>query len=312
MFKIHHHNVTLEAEDRHLLEEQLIESAYGHLNISVLGILVNAFVLSYALWNVADNTAVSLWLLLLVAVTLWRFTTAAAFRNDRGRSGIKGWERRFFVGVTLSSLLWGSAALLFFIPDKPMQLAMLLIVFAGLSAGAISSLSSQLGAVRLFLLLMLTPLLLQLLRQGNELHTMVALLVFLFTVLLLIVSKRYYDTLVASLSSGILFQKAQRQLSLSEARFSTIFKEAPAGIFFYDNDLRIVESNPGFADILKAPIEKVVGLDMSTLPDKRIMSTITAVLDGLDGFYEGAYHTKLSDIDIWITLTTTPTPTGAR
>ena len=298
--------VTLDAQDRRLLQERLIESAYNHLNISVLGIIVNAIVLTYALWDLADNTLLSLWFSLIAGVSLWRFLSARAYRKARAAHSAKGWQRRFYAGVILSSLLWGSAALLFFIPHQPMQQAILLIIFAGLSAGAISSLSPQLAAIRIFFLLMLGPLMLQLFWQGNPLHTMIALLLFLFTSLLLVVSKRYYKTLVTSLSSALLFQKAQEQLLLSEKRFSTIFREAPAGLFFYDNDLRIIESNPAFAEILKAPLERVVGLDMHTLPDTRLMPTLAAVLDGLDGFYEGAYHTKLSDMDLWITLRTTP------
>ena len=299
-------------EDSWQLKEQLLDNAYQQLLLSSLATLVNAAALAYAVWSQIDNTTVSIWFGLIVAITLGRFVTARLYAKDKSRYSLPTWERIFFVGVTVAAIVWGSAAVFLFCDDDPMLQAVILIIFAGMSAGAISSLAYMLHAVQIFLLLMLLPLIGRLISIQSEIHLLIALLVTLFLILLLVVAKRYYNNIYNTIHSGILFKRAKEQLSLNEERFETIFQEVPAGIFFYDADLKIVESNQEFAAILKAPIEHVIGLDMRKLPDGRVMPALNAISDGLDGFYEGEYKTKLSNRDLWITLRTAPVFDASR
>lgn len=63
---------------------------------------------------------------------------------------------------------------------------------------------------------------------------------------------------MSALVTKKLHQKAIDALKLSEERFETIFKDAPAGIFYYDNDLKVVESNNEMLQILQIPREKMI------------------------------------------------------
>jgi diguanylate cyclase (GGDEF)-like protein/PAS domain S-box-containing protein len=303
---------SLQGPERQQLQKELTETAYEHLPVSVLGIVVNALVLTYALWNLIDNRLVTFWLLLVGIISIGRLGTMFAFRRHPERRTSQQWERLFFVGLILSSIVWGGAVPFFFLSESPLHQAILLIIYGGLSAGAISSLASQLRAVQFYLLITLLPLLAVLLLQNSALHYTLALLVLLFITSLMIVAKRHYNNLYSSLERGILVQKAQEQLNLSEERFATIFQEAPVGIFFYDHSLNIIECNQEFSSIIQAPLNQIIGLDLNTIPDTRIMPALQAVLDDMEGHYEGEYHTKLSGHDIWVTLRTTPVRDAGR
>lgn len=66
----------------------------------------------------------------------------------------------------------------------------------------------------------------------------------------------------------------------------------------------IQEINPEFVNFLEAPREFLLGLNLNNLPDQRLLPALKAPLDGLCGFYEGAYKTVYIQKNLWITMST--------
>ena len=194
---------------------EMITLAYDHLSLSSLAVVANAFVLSMALWSVIDHTEVSLWFISIFGVSLFRYYSALRFRHSREEYPIKYWEKLFLAGVTVSALIWASASLLLFAPESVMHQTMLIIVLAGMSAGAVSSLASVLTAIRIFLILMLVPLLIRLLLQDTELHYWIALLIVLFLALVLTISKRFNENNLKVIKSHLMYEKAKEELDLT-------------------------------------------------------------------------------------------------
>jgi diguanylate cyclase (GGDEF)-like protein/PAS domain S-box-containing protein len=292
--------------DETRLDNERLAHALEQLQLSSVATLINATILAYALWPAIPLRSLLLWWGAVTVISLLRYLTARSFQRAPKRYTNKTWSLLFYAGVIVSAALWGAASLFLFVPGDFAYQAMVIIIVAGMCAGAVSSLSSMLRAMQLFLFLVLGPLFVQLLWQQTPQHNTIALLILLFLLMLLVIARRYHNNVTTTFHSAMMVKRAREQLNLSEERFATIFKEAPTGIFFYDTSLKIIESNQEFAAILKAPIDRVVGLDMTTLPDPRVLPSIRSVLNRLDGFYEGAYHTKLSDTDLWITLRTAP------
>ncbi len=283
---------------------EMLTIAYDHLGLSSLAVVVNAFVLSMAFWSVIDHAALLIWFISLFSVSLLRYYSALRFRHRREAYTAGYWEQLFLIGVTVSALIWASASLVLFAQESIMHQAMLIIVLAGMSAGAVSSLASVLTAIRIFLILVLVPVFIRLLLQGTELHYWVALLIGLFLVLVLIISKRFNENNLKAIKSRLMYEKAKEERDLTAERFETVFREAPAGIFLYDADLKILEINQEFSDFLDAPPDFLIGLDMKQLPDQRILPAIQAVLDNIGGFYEGQYRTQYRGKEIWISMRT--------
>jgi diguanylate cyclase (GGDEF)-like protein/PAS domain S-box-containing protein len=291
---------------------EMVALAYEHMHLSSIAVIVNALVLSMALWNVIDHDTIMLWFVALLSVTLLRYYSVQSFKQRKEQYPIRYWEQLFLAGVTASALVWASASVLLFAHESIMHQAMLIIVLAGMSAGAVTSLASVLAAIRLFLFLVLLSLLIQLLRQGTEMYYWISLLILLFLVLVLIISKRFYENNLKAIKSRLLYEKAKEELDLTSERFETVFREAPVGIFLYDTDLTILEVNQEFSGFLEAPMDFLIGLNMNQLPDQRILPTVRAAIDNIGGFYEGEYRTKYSRKEIWISMRTSPVLDAAR
>ena len=76
----------------------------------------------------------------------------------------------------------------------------------------------------------------------------------------------------------------------SEAKYRLIFENAPLGLLQFDDKGIIVTCNEMFAQIIGSPIGKLVGLNMLSLPDKKLVIEIEKTLDGRIGRYEGLYQ----------------------
>ena len=77
-------------------------------------------------------------------------------------------------------------------------------------------------------------------------------------------------------------------------RYRFVFDLSPVGFLVYDKDYRILDCNQGLADILRSSREKVVGLDLRKLPDKRILEAVERSLAGDQGSYQGPYEAVTS------------------
>ena len=65
------------------------------------------------------------------------------------------WERCFTAGILLSGMAWGSASAILFLTDDLVYQAFLAFVLAGMSAGAVVSLSYIAKAINIYLMLVL-------------------------------------------------------------------------------------------------------------------------------------------------------------
>lgn len=292
--------------DETQIKAEMLAIAYENLNISSIAVIVNALVLTMALWNSVDHTLLLIWFSAMSGVSLLRYLSHLHFHRYRLRFPTKYWDRLFFTGVVAASLLWGAASLILFVPASVSHQAMYMIVLAGISAGAVGSLAPVLPAIRFFLFFTLIPLIVQLLVQSSETHLWIALLIFLFLGLMLTIAKRYNENTYKMISTRFMYEKAKSKLDLTEERFETVFREAPAGIFLYDARLNILEVNQELSNFLEVEQSALVGFDIGRVKDKRVMPALQAVLDNIDGFYEGEYITPFTEKSVWITMRTSP------
>nr|WP_320192224.1 PAS domain S-box protein [uncultured Desulfobacter sp.] len=86
-------------------------------------------------------------------------------------------------------------------------------------------------------------------------------------------------------------EKAYKQISKNEEKYRSIFDNSPVGICRYDNNTVITDCNQRFAEILGAPREKIIGLNMNEkLPNRKVVNELQKTLK------TGAGH-----LEIWYT-----------
>ncbi|MDD4883546.1 EAL domain-containing protein [Sulfuricurvum sp.] len=301
----------LENIDREIRDGQ-IAIAFRQLPSALLTMIFISFLLSVIQWSVIDHTILIVWLVLQLGVAVWRYGLYRQFVRDFSADTAEKMKKMFMKGLVVSSIVFGSASIFLFPSHDIVHQALLSFVFAGMSAGATTTLSSLKHAVAVFLALTLFPLMVSLILEHTYTHTLMFVMVGLFWFMLFVISRRLYNYIHQSLSSKMLYQSTFKELQCTEERFTTIFKQAPVGIFYYDNACVILEVNNAMAHILNTSEKILVGLDMNHLSDKRLIPTITAVLRGEDGNYIGPYHSTLSSLDLHIVLHTSPVYDEAR
>ena len=285
---------------------KLLTVAYEHLKVSSIAISVHAIILASILYPYVAHTLLVIWLVLLLGVSLYRFKLAKDFARNPHQYSIKQWESNFIKPLFVSSFLWSVVPFLFFVADNYLIQAAMLVLYAGLSAGAISALSSMIKALNIFVLMLLVPIIIVLFMQQTQIHIALALLASLFLALVIVAGRRFHGNYRDILEAKQMYKEEKEKSSVWNERFEIIFKNAPVGIFFYDNNLVIKEVNQEFMNFLEAPKEFLIGLDLHTIPDKRILPTLRAPIDGLYGSYEGEYNSKYKQKELYISMQTSP------
>lgn len=101
---------------------------------------------------------------------------------------------------------------------------------------------------------------------------------------------------------------ADEKTRTSEERYRLLFTKSPVGLFYYDNSLKITNTNEITTRIMRSSREKLEGFDLNNLSDKRVLPALRAVLDHEEGYYEGPFNPmgKMLKSSLHISMHTTP------
>jgi len=109
---------------------------------------------------------------------------------------------------------------------------------------------------------------------------------------------------------GSVMQKGMRQhseLTQLQKRMRMVLEQTPAGIFNYDKEMRIVECNRAFTELLGVSKEQLIGLDLHGMRDMKLLEILKRVLREKRTLrYDGPYTSVLSGKEIWVSATIAP------
>ena len=288
------------------VREELIKQALENLPISSIAIFSSGVIISTAFWDISNPRDVLVWFSLLTALLIFRNAEAFSYLKNSSKKSLDKAEKRFKSYTLLTAVIMSGEFIFLFPTQEPLYQAFLFMVIAGLTAGAVMSLGAYRSLTILYIMILLLPFTYTLFIQDKTIYTLISALMIIFFILLIVFLKKYNNNLISVVTSKFVLMQTQKELLHSQNRFHSIFKQAPIGVFTYNKDLIIEESNQAFAELIQAPLEELINLDMKTLPDARIKPTLEIVINGNNGFYEGPYRTKISDKLIWINMQTVP------
>ena len=101
-------------------------------------------------------------------------------------------------------------------------------------------------------------------------------------------------------------RSVEEQIRESEARYRQLFERAPMGIVHFDANLHVTDCNENFVYIMQADRDGLIGFDLHTLRDKRLIPVLEATLQGKEGRWEGAYRSTTNNTTLHISVRTAP------
>ena len=174
------------AEQVRMLYEAIPASIFATLFIS----LVLALIL---LSSSIPRANLFIWLSLPFIIGFGRFAIYRKYaaNKDPGDNELDKNERNIIIGTVLSALVWGSAPIVLH-PDNITFQVVIAFALAGMSAGAVTSLSFRLSTIKLFLFISLTPLIVRFISNDSFILQAMGIMVIAHLVLLLVSAKRIY------------------------------------------------------------------------------------------------------------------------
>ena len=290
----------------HKVQKEFLILASKNSFMSAVGLIVSMVVLISAFWNVNNRILLIIWFATILLALISRSILAKLFLEQKLKISLNK-VKIYFQSYTIISALFLSIGIILLIPiHLPFHQSILAIIVAGISAGAVMSLSQYKGMIYSYIIIIMLPFIYMTYIQNTGIHIFITLLLIIFMVTLLIFATKYNNYFTQSIISNIILEQTTKELKLSEQNFISIFKEVPIGIFTYNQDLIIQEVNQTFASNLGTTIEKLINLDMNEFKENYFYEALKKTIKGEKGFYEGIYHNNFNKDDIWISMKTIP------
>jgi signal transduction histidine kinase/CheY-like chemotaxis protein len=190
------------------------------------------------LWDHAPHTALVVWLLVLLSihgVEMWMWWRHRSEANTVAQC--QTWSTRFKVFAGVVGGMWGIAAIVFFPADLTFQ-ALFICVLLGLAAGAVTMNPVYPPALYLFLSTILLPTILRIAYEGDVIHSIIAAMLALFTLVVLNSGRQLGRTFYTSLSQRYENLALVDELTREKHRAESASREKSRFLATASHDLR--------------------------------------------------------------------------
>ena len=282
-----------------IIKAEQTKLLFNAMPLSIMATVINACILVFVQWNIVAHERLVIWLITLLLVTTFRGVLAYEYKENYEKAyANEKWTSWFIVGVILTSIIWGSAAVWLFPANDVGRQVFMVIVLAGMCAGASTSLSFLRITIGVFLIVLLTPLAIQFLMLGDKLSVSVGVMTILFFVIVLASSMRIYKNTEQNISLRIDAYFREKALKESEEKYHLIFDSAPLGLVHYDNTGVITEFNERFINIIGEDKHNLANFSLlNDTHDPNLRQAILNTLRGKFGQYEGKSNALGGDKD---------------
>ncbi len=281
-----------------------IQDLYRYLKISLIGLLGVVSIITVVLYVHYQNENILLWACLMFLVNWYRYHTYKRFviKKEIEQTGPKKAFLEYLIPLGISSFLFSSIVYLFFPPDPEFDIFLLILITGIVSTGVVQNAHTK-TTVRVFLLVTLLPLIVFFISHNTYLYRILAATLIFYFFLITKISDYLYKEHIKTKTLQEEYRNLIRRYETDRQRMDHFFNYTPVGVFFYTNDMRVTYANEFLAkNILGVPKEKLLGLKLENLKDKRLLPTLQRIFETGHAVYEGGYHTTMSDKDLWIKL----------
>jgi len=180
------------------------------------------------------------------------------------------WFKRFMIGLIISSSLWGSTAFLFYPPDNTGYQVFLTFVLSGICAGGIATLSYRRILIPIFLIVLLTPIIIQLFLTNTPINNAMGIMAILFFFTLLSAGRRIFISSENQIILRLEARQREDRLRSARQRESLHFSHTPLAVIEWTLDYKVSAWNPSAERIFGYSCDEALGKharDLIVLPE---------------------------------------------
>lgn len=279
------------------IDESMVSRLYQLSQKSILALMLFSLIITYSLYPLLSD-AVLVWFSVISIVSLFRLYLAYVESREADRFEMITWYKMFvvaaFTSATLLSLI-GSFGL-FYLDD--IRQIFVVAALVGLTAGAMSSLFPDIRIVIGYISIILIPLIVTLLLVDGEVHLILAFLVMLYfgTQIIVVLNTYRQNNDLAEKKEAV--HREQLELFKKEEALDYFFEQAPIGIFSYDMNMKVTDTNQAFLNLFGLSRGELIGRDLKTLPDDRPLPVLKNALHQAES-YAGPYN-SIKGYELWV------------
>ncbi len=168
-----------------------------HLFTSVPAAIICASIIFISIYRIISFPLALSWYIGILLVYLLRIGFQLFYQYQP--SYFRLHERLFIFGVVLAAAMWGVAGTLLMPPDHYQEQTVIIVIIAGITAGALQTLQSSLVASVLYIVLAILPLAIWLFSRQSALYYYLSFAMFTYGFFILTAMKRGYELINATL-----------------------------------------------------------------------------------------------------------------
>ena len=287
------------------IQKKLLYHLYENTQKTLIPLLVLNIIFFAFLEDAIPAYLIYSWASALVLITFSRLYDGYRYMRHDYSQAYRKWHAKLTYKAYTTALLWGS--IIFFIPhiQDPYLSLMAFLFIMGIGSGAASSFSPSKRIIMLYLIILFSPMFFHFLFLGTAVGFVLAASIVLYYVTLHNISKNIRHSLIVAYEQEEKDKRIQSVLHEELDKLSSLFKNAPIGVFYFDLDLKLIDYNEAFTKLYDTDTAMLTGLDLRLLPDQRPLATMEKTLTEGVQFYSGPY-TTIKGREVWLDAKASP------
>jgi len=165
-----------------------------------LGTMINASIVTFALWDVVDRVLLICWFSGVSAITLGRYVLYRAYTSAPAAAGTAGsWGDRFQIGAAGMGAMWGLLGTVLFPSTSTPHQFLVIFVIGGMTMSAAVALAPVKRVFYSFTLPALLPLIVVLFMQNDKLQILMGALAMVFTAVIMAFAVETRENVLAAI-----------------------------------------------------------------------------------------------------------------
>ena len=274
------------------IDNMVIETLYMSSKNSYLVLIFLSTFVTVALYPFL-KIKILIWYVTILLLILYRGYNTYLFYKNKNKFSMDIWYKKFIFFAITTALIYSALGFYYIHYLDHYHQLFIGTILLGLSGGSAFSLSQDLKLSIIYVFLLMFPMTITLLfLDSMPLHNMMALMFFMYCIAQVVIFYRIH--------------KQSRTISILEldnTLLQTLFKNAPLALFTYNKNLEIVDCNNALVEIFHNDKKNIVGMNLNTLPDSKVIKTFSKAIREGSASYEGEY-TSLYGEDFWFSIKT--------